>query len=66
MTATNASHSISSYTAADGKFSLNGVPAGTYQITVTPALISGLDEFVKNNVEVTSGTTITLDIIFLE
>lgn len=66
VTATNASHSISAYTAADGKFSLNGVPAGTYQITVTPALISGLDEFVKNNVEVTSGTTITLDIIFLE
>ncbi len=66
VTATNASHSISAYTAADGKFSLNGVPAGTYQITVTPALISGLDEFVKNNVEVTSGTTITLETIFLE
>jgi hypothetical protein len=66
VTATNASHSISAYTAADGKFSLNGVPAGTYQVTVTPALISGLDVFVKNNVEVTSGASVTLDAIFLE
>jgi len=66
VTATNASHSISAYTAADGKFSLNGVPAGTYQVTVTPALISGLDAIVINNVVVTSGATIALDPIFLE
>lgn len=66
VTATNAAHSISAYTAADGKFSLNGVPAGTYQVTVIPALISGLDEIVVNNVVVTSGATITLDAIFLE
>lgn len=66
VTATNASHSISAYTAADGKFSLNGVPAGTYQVTVTPALISGLDAIVVNNVVVTSGASIALDPIFLE
>jgi len=64
--ATNASHSISAYTAADGKFSLNGVPAGTYQITVTPALISGLDAYVKNNVQVAAGASVALEAIFLE
>jgi hypothetical protein len=66
VTATNASHSISAYTAADGKFSLNGVPAGTYQVTVTPALLSGVEIKVINNVEVTSGASVVLDAIFLE
>jgi len=66
VTATNASHSISAYTAADGKFSLNGVPAGTYQVTVTPTLLSGLEVKVINNVQVTSGASVVLDAIFLE
>jgi len=66
VTATNASHSISAYTAADGKFSLNGVPAGTYQVTVTPALLSGLEVKVINNVQVASGASVVLDAIFLE
>jgi hypothetical protein len=63
VTATNASHTISANTAADGKFSLNGVPAGTYQVTVTHA---SLPEAVINNVEVTSGASVVLDDIFLE
>lgn len=66
VTATNASNSISAYTAADGKFSLNGVPAGTYQVTVKPALLSGLEVKVINNVQVASGASVTLDAIFLE
>jgi hypothetical protein len=66
VTATNASHSISAYTAAEGKFSLNGVPAGTYQVTVTPALLSGAPVKVINNVVVTSGASVLLDAIFLE
>jgi len=66
VTATNASHSISAYTAADGKFSLNGVPAGTYQVTVTPALLSGLEVKVINNVQVAAGASVVLDAIFLE
>lgn len=66
VTATNAAHSISAYTAADGKFSLNGVPAGTYQVTVTPAVSAGLNAIVVNNVVVASGATITLEDIFLE
>jgi len=64
--ATNASHNISAYTAADGKFSLNGVPAGTYQVTVTPALISGLEVKVINNVQVAAGASVALEAIFLE
>lgn len=66
VTATNASHSISAYTAADGKFSLNGVPPGTYQVTVKPALLSGLEVKVINNVQVTSGASVVLDPIFLQ
>lgn len=66
VTATNASHSISAYTAADGKFSLNGVPAGTYQVTVTPDVLSGLEVKVINNVQVASGASVVLDAIFLE
>lgn len=66
VTATNASHSISAYTAEDGKFSLNGVPAGTYQVTVTPAVLSGLEVKVINNVQVASGASVVLDAIFLE
>lgn len=65
VTATNASHSISAYTAADGKFSLNGVPAGTYQVTVTPALLSGFEVKVINNVQVTSGASVGLETIHL-
>ena len=66
VTATNASHNISAYTAADGKFSLNGVPAGTYQVTVTPAVSTGLGVKVINNVQVASGASVVLDDIFLE
>lgn len=66
VTATNASHNISAYTAADGKFSLNGVPAGTYQVTVTPAVSSGLGVKVVNNVQVASGASVALDAIFLQ
>jgi len=66
VTATNATQSISAYTAADGKFSLNGVPAGTYQVTVTPALLSGVEVKVINNVQVAAGASVVLDAIFLE
>ncbi len=64
--AASASHTITAYTAADGKFSLNGVPAGTYQVRVTPAVASGLEVKVINNVQVSSGASVNLDVIFLE
>lgn len=63
--AESASHTITAYTAADGKFSLNGVPAGTYQVTVTPAVASGLQVEVVNNVQVSSGASVELETFFL-
>jgi hypothetical protein len=61
----NAANSITAYTAQDGKFSLNGVPAGTYQFTVTPEASSGYNTFVVNNVVVTSGEEKEMEPIFL-
>ena len=64
--AQNASNNISAYTDANGNFSLNGVPAGTYQITVTPDASTGYSVRTVNNVVVTSGQTTDLDAIFFE
>lgn len=64
--ATNATQSISAYTDANGNFSLNGVPAGTYQITITPAAASGLPVKTINNIQVAAGATVDLETIFLE
>lgn len=61
--ARNAANDISAYTDESGNFSLHGVPAGTYQITVTSAL--GTSATV-NNVVVASGATVDLEPIFLE
>lgn len=61
----NAANTITAYTSEDGKFSLNGVPAGTYQFTVTPEATSGYQTFVKNNVVVTSGEEMEMEPIFL-
>ncbi|MCF4100703.1 DUF4382 domain-containing protein [Gillisia sp. M10.2A] len=63
--ATNANTTISAYTDANGEFVLNGVPAGTYQISVTPAIVSGLNAKIINNVEVSAGASIDLETIFL-
>ncbi|WP_246054359.1 DUF4382 domain-containing protein [Antarcticibacterium flavum] len=64
--ATNASHTISAYTDANGAFVLNGVPSGTYQITVTPEAASGLSAKTMSNVEVSSNATVDLETIFLD
>lgn len=61
----NAANTITAYTGADGKFSLNGVPAGTYQFTVTPEATSGFQIYVENNVVITSGEDIGMEKIFL-
>ncbi len=63
--AANSANTISAYTDANGNFSLNGVPAGTYQITVTPAVASGFQVKTVNNVIVASGATVDLDVIHL-
>lgn len=64
--ATNATTSVSAYTDANGAFVLNGVPAGTYRVTVTPSVASGFAGKTINNVEVTTGSTIDLETIYLE
>lgn len=64
--ATNANHTISAYTDANGAFVLNGVPAGTYQVTVTPEATSGFAPKTKSNVEVTTGSTVDIETIFLD
>lgn len=63
--AKNASHTISAYTDATGNFVLHGVPAGTYQVTVTPAAETGLEMVPVNNVEVEEDA-IDLETIYLE
>lgn len=63
--ATNGTHSISSYTDANGNFVLNGVPQGTYKVTITPAATSGFQAQVMNNVEVSRGATVDLETIYL-
>lgn len=65
VTAENATTKISAFTNANGEFSLNGVPAGVYKITVTPSLLSGFQVKTVNNIEVTAGATIDLETIFL-
>ncbi|UJH90260.1 DUF4382 domain-containing protein [Antarcticibacterium sp. 1MA-6-2] len=64
--AKNATNEISAYTDANGTFSLNGVPAGTYQITVTPDATTGYEAKTLNNIVVTSGQTTDLETIFFE
>lgn len=61
----NAANTITAYTGEDGKFSLNGVPAGTYQFTVTPEATSGYQMYVENNVVVVSGEEKEMEKIFL-
>jgi len=61
----NAANIITAYTGQDGKFSLNGVPAGTYKFTVTPEVSSGYKVYEVNNVVVTSGEEKEMGQIFL-
>lgn len=64
--ARNAANDISAYTDADGKFSLHGVPAGTYQVTVTSSEASGIPVKTVPNVVVESGATKDLETVFLQ
>lgn len=64
--AQSATQIISAYTNENGEFSLNGVPAGTYKITITPALVSGLQAKVITDIEVSTGANVDLETIFLD
>jgi len=46
---------ISTYTNDLGVFQLNGVPAGTYTVTLTPEIASGKAPIVINNVKIVNG-----------
>ncbi len=63
--AQNASYTISAHTNANGEFSLNGVPAGIYKITVTPEVASNLQAKVITDIEVSAGQSVDLETIFL-
>lgn len=65
ITATNGTDTISSFANADGNFMLVGLPEGSYTITITPDIDSGLAEQVIENVEVTVGNSTDLGEIIL-
>ena len=64
--AQNASHTISAYTDESGNFVLHGVPAGTYQVTVTPEAAAGLEVINKDNIEVEEDADVDIETIYLE
>jgi len=65
ITATNGTDTISSFANADGNFMLVGLPEGSYTITITPDIDSGLTEQVIENVDVTVGNSTDLGEIIL-
>lgn len=64
--AKNAANDISAYTDDSGNYVLHGVPAGTYQVTVTSEASLGIPVKTVNNVVVTSGANVELEAIFLQ
>ncbi|NER17254.1 DUF4382 domain-containing protein [Spongiivirga citrea] len=66
VTATNGEITVSAYVDKRGKFVLNGMPEGSYEITVTPATDSGYQEKTVENVEVLVRKSADLGIIELE
>lgn len=46
---------VSAYTNEQGVFQLNGIPSGTYTVTLTPDVASGLTVLVVDNVVVVNG-----------
>ncbi|WPY98600.1 DUF4382 domain-containing protein [Christiangramia sp. OXR-203] len=51
---------VSAYTNTDGDFALNGVPAGTYDVKITPQISSGLTVYTVSDVEVRPNETTDL------
>ena len=51
---------VSAYTNSDGDFALNGVPAGTYDVKITPQISSGLTVYTVSDVEVRPNETTDL------
>ncbi len=57
---------ISTFTNENGVFVLNGVPAGTYDVTITPDAESGYGDVVLNDVVVVNGEITDVGTIELE
>lgn len=53
-------NTVSAYTDASGDFQINGIPAGTYTVTLTPDVTSGLSAVIINNVVVVNGQATVL------
>lgn len=56
---------VSAYTNASGVFQLNGVPAGTYTVTITPDSTSGLSPLVIPNIVVVNGQITNMNSLVL-
>ncbi len=66
ISATNGIDTISSFTDENGNFLLVGLEEGTYTVTITPDLASGLTSQTLENVEVIVGEITELGAIILE
>lgn len=66
IVASNGTTPASTYSNSEGKFKLNGLPEGTYQVTITPDPEMEVVEVIQNNVKVKKGETTDLEVVFLE
>lgn len=57
---------ISTFADESGVFVLNGVPAGTYDVLITPDPTSGYAEAIVEDVEVINGEITDIGIVELE
>lgn len=57
---------VSAYANAEGKFQLNGIPAGTYTVTLTPDIASELPIITIENVIVVNGQVIDIGTHLIE
>ena len=56
---------VTTYTNADGVFVLHGLPQGSYTVTVTPEILSGLPIRIVQNVSVTNGQVTDMGLLNL-
>ena len=57
---------VSAYTNETGAFQLNGIPAGTYTVTITPDITSEFPPLVVPNVVVVNGQISNMNTLILE
>jgi hypothetical protein len=57
---------VSAYTNELGVFQLNGIPTGTYTVTITPDVSSGLTPLVVPNILVVNGQITNMNTLLLE